>query len=276
MEWEIDDALFQMHPLQAPGPDGLPALFFQKCWNVVGKEVKNMVLQVLNHEKDHLEFNQTFIVLISKCKKPRSPKEFRPISLCNAVMKLVSKSIANMVKRLIPDIIDEGQKSFMGGRLITDNALVEMEYFYWMKKKKKGKKGVMALKLEMLKAYDRVERSFVVSVLEAMEFPKRMVNLISIFSVVPSPSQWTARSEVFPGEGTPSRRPPIPLPVCFMCKCYLWIAEEGIHLWKHSWDPGGAESSKYFSFVSCRRDGSRESYGNPFNLLERFEADGES
>lgn len=187
-----------------------------------------------------MEFNQTFIVLISKCKKPRSPKEFLPISLCNAVMKLVSKSIANRVKTLIPYIIDEGQRSFMGGRLITDNALVEMEYFYWMKKKKKGNKGVMTLKLEMLKAYCRVERSFVVSVLEAMEFPKRMVNLISIFSVVPSPSQWAARSEVSPGEGTPSRRPPILLPICFMCKCYFWIAEEGIHLWKHSWDPGGA------------------------------------
>lgn len=36
-EKEIDDALFQMHPLKALGSDGLPTYFFQKYWHVVGK-----------------------------------------------------------------------------------------------------------------------------------------------------------------------------------------------------------------------------------------------
>jgi len=105
--------------------------------------------------------NRTYIALIPKCKKPSSPKDFRPISLCNVVMKIVTKTIANRLNAILPDIIDEEQSAFVKGWLITDNALIAMECFHWMKKKKKGKKGKMALKLDMSKAYDRIEWSFV-------------------------------------------------------------------------------------------------------------------
>lgn len=55
------------------------------------------------------------------------------------VMKMVTKVIENRVKVLLPDIIDEEQSAFVQGRLITDNALIAMECFHWMKKKN-GKK----------------------------------------------------------------------------------------------------------------------------------------
>ncbi|CAI8590045.1 unnamed protein product [Vicia faba] len=79
-------------------------------------------------------------------------------------MKMVSKAIANRIKSLLPEIIHIEQSTFVGGRLISNNVFVAMECFHWMKKKK-GKKGVMALKLDMAKAYDRVEWSFVEGVL---------------------------------------------------------------------------------------------------------------
>lgn len=112
---EVDEALFQMHLLKVSGPDGLPTLFFQKFWHVVWSDVKRMVLQILDQGADSTYFNQNFIVLIPKCKKPRSAKDFSPISLCNVVMNKVSKTIANRIKSLLPEIINIEQNAFVGG-----------------------------------------------------------------------------------------------------------------------------------------------------------------
>jgi hypothetical protein len=154
---EIKEAIDQMHPLKAPGPDGLPALFYQKYWHIVGVEVQNLALSILNRNGDPRDINKTFLVLIPKGKNPSSPKDFRPISLCNVVMKIVTKTVANRLKVTLPDVIDIEQSAFVQGRLTTDNALIAMECFHWLKKKRKGKKGIMALKLDMSKAYDRIE-----------------------------------------------------------------------------------------------------------------------
>ncbi|CAI8612525.1 unnamed protein product [Vicia faba] len=81
-------------------------------------------------------------------------------------MKAVTKSIANRLKTFLPGIISEKQSAFIWGRLITDNALIAMECFHWMKHKKNGRKGTMALKLDTSKASDRLEWNFVSETLE--------------------------------------------------------------------------------------------------------------
>lgn len=68
------------------------------------------------------------------------------------VMKVVAKTIANRIKHILPDIIDEEQKAFVRGRLVMDKDLVAMECFHWMKKNTRGKEGVKALVLDMSKA----------------------------------------------------------------------------------------------------------------------------
>ena len=103
-ECEIHEALKQMAPLKSPGPDGMPPLFFQHFWDLVGKEISSSVLFFLNSATlpDHL--NHTFITLIPKVKNPELESEFRPISLCNVVYKLFSKELANRLKRILPKL----------------------------------------------------------------------------------------------------------------------------------------------------------------------------
>jgi hypothetical protein len=132
----------------------------------------------LKQNGDPHDINKTYLVLIPKGKNSSSPKDFRLISLCNVVMKIVTKVIANRLKATLPDVIDIEQSAFVQGRLITDNALIAMECFHWLKKKRKGKNGVMALKLDMSKAYDRIEWSFVNQVLISMGYPIKLVELI--------------------------------------------------------------------------------------------------
>uniref|UniRef100_A0A5B7BN08 Reverse transcriptase domain-containing protein n=1 Tax=Davidia involucrata TaxID=16924 RepID=A0A5B7BN08_DAVIN len=176
---EVQYALFQMHPTKAPGPDGMSTLFFQKFWDVVGGDITRMILDFLNKGVGSLEsINYTYIALIPKVNSPRKISEFRPISLCNVVYKIISKILANRLKTILPNIIAESQSAFVPGRLITDNILVAFELIHCLKNKRKGKMGQSALKLDMSKAYDRVEWSFLEAVMLRMGFHQKWVDLI--------------------------------------------------------------------------------------------------
>ena len=98
---EVEAALKKMHPTKATGPDGMSAIFFQKYWGIVGNDVICMVLNVLNSNMSMVEINKTNITLVPKIKNPTKMTDFRPISLCNVVYKLISKVLANRLKIIL-------------------------------------------------------------------------------------------------------------------------------------------------------------------------------
>lgn len=97
-------------------------------------------------------------------------KEFRPISLCSVLYKIIAKSLVNRLKTVPNSIISPSQSAFVPGRLITDNAILEFECIHAVKSKKQGKEGVVALKLDMSKAHDRVEWIYIRKMMEKLGF----------------------------------------------------------------------------------------------------------
>ncbi|KAK3218464.1 hypothetical protein Dsin_012434 [Dipteronia sinensis] len=102
---EIKVAVFSLNPTKAPGPDGFQAIFFQNFWGLVGNGVTRVCLRILNGEISIRHFNATNVVLIPKVNKHVDLRDFRLISLCNTIYKIVTKVIAARMKPCPPDII---------------------------------------------------------------------------------------------------------------------------------------------------------------------------
>lgn len=157
---EIKSAAFQLGSIKSPGQDGYPGIFFQHYWSVVGNGVCKAVKRFFSSGFLLKELNQTDIVLIPKMQFPESLAQFRPISLCNFSLKVITEDMANRLKGILQKVITPNQSAFVPGRLIQDNVLVAHEAFHYPKMRKKGVDGYIALKLDFQKAHDRVEWDF--------------------------------------------------------------------------------------------------------------------
>ena len=138
-----------MAPFKAPGPNGMPPLFYQNYWNLLSEDVTNTILSYLNLANLPHPLNHTFITLIPKIKNPTSVSDYRPISLCNVLYKKFSKVLANRLKKILPSIISEHQSAFTKNGLISDNILVAFETLHSINIHKSSKYGYMVVKLDM-------------------------------------------------------------------------------------------------------------------------------
>ena len=137
---EVKMALFQIGPTKAPRPDDMNAHFYKNFWHIVGTDVTHVVLDFLNNGNMLTDINYTHIVLIPKIKSLEKMSNYRPISLCNVIYKIISKVLANKLKVVLPQLISPTQSAFVPGRLITDNVLVAYETLHAMHSWRKGKK----------------------------------------------------------------------------------------------------------------------------------------
>lgn len=95
---EVLTAFKHMSPLKSPGPDDFNPRFYQSYWHIVGDEVTSVILKFFNEGIFYSCINFTYIVLIPKISNPLLASDFRLISLCNVIYKLVSKVLAKRLK----------------------------------------------------------------------------------------------------------------------------------------------------------------------------------
>lgn len=86
--------------------------------------------------------------------------------------------LANRIKGVLNSIISENQSAFVPGRAITDNILISAEIMHYLKRKRQGKTWIVALKIDISKAYDMIEWSFLRTMMLKLGFAERWVELI--------------------------------------------------------------------------------------------------
>ncbi|XP_028082842.1 uncharacterized protein LOC114284149 [Camellia sinensis] len=100
------------------------------------------------------------------------------LRLCNFILKIITKLLANRLKGILKNLISPNQSAFVSGRLIQDNVIVAHEAFHSLKLRKSRLVGQMAIKIDFDKAYDRIEWDFLAMVLRKMGFDSKWVHWV--------------------------------------------------------------------------------------------------
>lgn len=133
-----------MKPYKAPGPDGFHCIFFKQYWHIIGDDIFYLVKTAFQTGDFDPGISDTLIALIPEIDPPSTYQDFRPISLCNIVYKLLTKVLVHRLRPILNNIIGPYQSSFLSGRGTSDNSIVLKEIVHFMRKSKK-KKGYVPL-----------------------------------------------------------------------------------------------------------------------------------
>ena len=174
---EIKEAFWSMKPYKAPGSDGLHADFFQRFWLIVGDSVRKEVEKVFIERKVPKYLNNTHIVLIPKIQGPKTIGNYKPISLCKSVYKIITKILVAKIRPHLDKLVSPCQTTFIPGRRGVDNAIIVQELIHTIGRTK-GSKGTLAIKIDLEKTYDKIEWSFIREMLTLFYFPENLIKLI--------------------------------------------------------------------------------------------------
>ncbi|KAL2243629.1 UNVERIFIED_CONTAM: hypothetical protein Sindi_0480900 [Sesamum indicum] len=175
---DVKQAVFDIAEDKAPGPDGYSSGFFKAAWPIVGQEVTSAVLDFFNTGRLLKQINTTLLALIPKVHTPMTVGDFRPISCCNVLYKIIAKLLVQRLSVILDKIISPCQAAFVPGRNIGDNIMLAQELFTGYNQARLPPR--CALKVDIRKAYDTVEWDFMIAVMELFGFPPYFVKWIEM------------------------------------------------------------------------------------------------
>lgn len=157
---EVRRSIFRVGAFKASGPDGFHAFFYHKNWHLIKDDVFAFISSIFHSASIPPFINKTNAVLIPKCMNPKNIKKFRPVSLCNTLYKVITKIIVERMKHILPVLISLNQNAFLANRGPDTNMIVATEIVHSIANRK-GKRGWLAFKIDLEKAFDKMEWDFI-------------------------------------------------------------------------------------------------------------------
>lgn len=168
-DWsEILAAIKALNPDSAPGPDGFTGHFYINNLEILQQDILAMVEDFFKGAQLPAAVGSTILTLIPKVPTPTSFGEMRPIGLCNFSYKILSKLLNDRLRKILPGIISEEQAGFVSGRSIHESIAIATEMLNNINKKVQGSNII--LKVDIAKAYDTMEWSFILKAMEKFGF----------------------------------------------------------------------------------------------------------
>ena len=110
---EIDMVIKHIPVDKAPGPDGFNGMFLKKCWNIIKEDIYKLYEDFFDGHLDLESINYSYITLVPKVRNPESVNDFRPISLLNSSIKILTKLLADRLQLIILQLIHVNQYGFI-------------------------------------------------------------------------------------------------------------------------------------------------------------------
>ncbi|XP_018460019.2 uncharacterized protein LOC108830945 [Raphanus sativus] len=175
---EIKHTLFSLPKCKAPGPDGFSSEFFTGSWDLVGRDFLDAVRSFFTSSRLPRQTNATVISMIPKITGASSLSDFRPVSLCNTVYKVISKILGSRLKTITQEAVQNNQAGFVKGRVLADNVLLAAELVADFNKRGRVSRG--CLQVDITKAFDSIKWNFILNILSAFALPPIFINWIKV------------------------------------------------------------------------------------------------
>lgn len=174
-EEELTVAMKSFKLNKTPGNDGLPIEFYSSFWEVIKKDLFEVLRCIANSDKMPRSFRVGIITLLYKKGEREELKNWRPVSLQNVDYKLWAKVITLRLRSVIGSVIHPDQVCAVPGRKIADSLILMRDTIQFMKERMNK---LCILNLDLEKAYDRIAHEYMFMVLRKMGFPRSFINWI--------------------------------------------------------------------------------------------------